>query len=187
MDISTSYFTILSSILAFETILLFPCFLFTAILPPDEIDVEFPPPEGYSGTERKTVTVPKYPSCSEIGFLIALYIFDIILLYPYTREGVTNEPRFLYFVISIVCLGIQTLAAIGWSGIKMSWLAAERGYGLWYSKAWTCYYMSFILTGIAIGLPFLYRGIWIIVMFAISFAPTAWRAIYNAYRLLKFW
>lgn len=187
MDISTAYLTILSTVLAVKTVLLFVCFVFTAFLPPDEIEVEFPPPEGYSGTERKTVEVPEYPSCQAIGFLILVYVYDIIMIYPYTRKGSESEHSLVYLLVGIVSLGIQTMAAIGWSGITPSWLAAERHYGLWHSKIWSCYYMSFILTGVAIGLPLLYRGMWLIITFTITVAPTVWRAIYEAYRPLKFW
>lgn len=187
MDISTSYLTILSSVLAVETLLLFPCFLLVALRPPNEIGVEFPPPPGYSGTEQRTVNVPKYPSCSKLFFLIAIYVFDIVMIYPYTRNGLVSKHSKLYLLVGIVTLAFQVFAAIGWSGIKTSWLAAERSYGLWYSKAWTSYYMSFILTGVAIGLPLLYKGIWFLIDLTIAIAPTSWAAIYNAYAPLKFW
>lgn len=187
MNICTSYSSIISTLLAVETILLLPCFLLAAILPPDEIEVEFPPPEGYSGTERKTVKVPEYPSCQELGFLTMVYVFDIIMLYPHTREGIKSEHSFIYLLAGVVCFGIQTMAAIGWSGIKTSWLAAERSYGLWHSKRWSCYYMSFVLTGIVIALPLLYKGLWLTITFTVASAPTVWRAVCEAYKPLKFW
>ena len=187
MDICGSYLSILSTILAFKILLLAPCFFITAILPPNESEVEFPPPEGYSGTERKCINVPKSPGFQALGFLILVYLFDIIMLYPYTHKGSGSEHSLVYLLAGIASLGIQTMAAIGWSGIKASWLAAERNYGLWHSTTWSCYYWSFILTGIAIGLPLLYKGIWVVISFTITFAPTVWRAIYEAYMPLKFW
>jgi hypothetical protein len=187
MDVSTAYLTILSTVLAVETLVLLPCFLLAAILPPDEIEAEFPPPPGYSGTENRTVDVPEYPSSLNFLSLIAIYVFDIIMIYPYTQNGLVIEHSILYQLIGIVSLTFQAMAAVGWSGIKTSWLAAEKGYALWYSKAWTCYYMSFILTGVAIGLPLLYKGIWFVIDFTIAIAPTSWIAIYNAYAPLKFW
>jgi len=187
MDISTSYLTILSTALAVETLLLLPCFLLAVFLHPDEIEVEFPPPSGYSGTESRTVDVPEYPSSPKLFFLIAIYVFDIVMIYPYTRNGLVSEHSILYLLVGIMSLAFQVMAAIGWGGIKTSWLAAERSYGLWYSKAWTCYYMSFILTGVAIGLPLLYKAIWFLIDFTMAIAPTLWTAIYNAYAPLKFW
>lgn len=187
MDINTSYVTILSTVLAVQILLLLPCFLLAVFRPPDEIEVEFPPPPGYSGTERRKVDVPKYPSCSKLFFLIAIYVFDIVMIYPYTRNGLVSEHSILFVLVGVVSLTFQVLAAIGWSGIKTSWLAAERSYGLWHSKAWTCYYMSFILTGVAIALPLLYKGIWFLIDFTVAIAPTSWTAIYNAYAPLKFW
>lgn len=187
MDISTAYLTILSTVLAVKIVLLVLLFVITTFLPPDEIEVEFPPPEGYSGTERKTVEVPEYPSCQALGFLILVYIYDIIMIYPYTRKGSESEHSLVYLLVGIVSLGIQTMAAIGWSGITSSWLAAERHYGLWYSKTWSCYYLTFILTGFAIGLPLLYKGMWLVITFTITSGPTVWRAIYEAYRPLKCW
>ena len=126
MDISTSYLGILSNVLAVEILLLLPCFLLAAILPPDEIEVEFPPPPGYSGTERRTVNVLEYPSSPKLFFLIAAYLFDIVMIYPYTFNGAISEHNTLYILFGIVCLTVQVTAAVGWSGIKTSWLAAER-------------------------------------------------------------
>lgn len=187
MDISTSYLTILSTVLAAETLLLLPCFLLAAILPPGEIEVEFPPPRGYSGNEKRTVGVPKYPSSLNLFFLIAIYLFDIVMIYPHTQSGLVSEHSILHLLVGIVSLTFQVMAAVGWGGIKTSWLAAEKGYGLWHSKAWTCYYMSFILNGLAIGLPLLYKGIWFLIAFTMASAPISWTAIYNAYAPLKFW
>ena len=75
----------------------------------------------------------------------------------------------------------QTAAAVGWSGISVSWLAAEKKYGLWHSKAWSSYYLSFILVGVGIGVPLLFNTSWHIVEYSLLFAPTIGKAFYEAY------
>jgi hypothetical protein len=181
MDIGPSYFTILSRLLAIKTTILFLLCLVVAIIPPANVEVEFPPPASYSVVERKIVNVPKYPSFREVGFLVIIYFSDIIFLYPFTYEGSATKNNIIIFLVGIAFLGLQIMAAVGWSGIQTSWLAAERKYGLWHSLAWSSYYMSFILTGVAIGLPLLYRAVWEVILFIIAVASTTWKALSYAY------
>src|SRR5438552_12537104 len=117
-DIGPLYFTVFSIVLAAEIIVLFLCCLITFILPPNDHQVEFPPPPGYSGMERRKVEVPDYPSSLELAYLIAVYALDIILIYPYTREGSASQHDTLYRLAGIVIFGIQVTSAVGWNGIK---------------------------------------------------------------------
>jgi hypothetical protein len=181
MDTSTAYFTLLSTILAIKVLLLLPLCLFVLVLPAPEIEVEFPPPPGYSGTERRTVKVPTYPSFSSLLFLSIVYTVDIILVYPFTRHGNECQPSPLQMTLMIGGLGIQTMAAVGWSGISSSWLSAEKKYGLWHSWAWGCYYLSFILVGVTIGLPLFYMALWHVGEYMTLIAPTVWDAFYHAF------
>lgn len=187
MDIGPSYFTIFSRLLAAKVALLCLLSLVVAVIPPENVEIEFPPPDGYSGAERRTVEVPKYPSFRQVGFLVIIYIFDIIFLYPFTYEGGSNKRNIIVFLAGNAFLVLQTVAAVGWSGIRTSWLAAENGYGLWHNPAWSAYYMSFILTGVAIGLSLLYKALWEVIIFTIVVAPTVWEAFYHAYTPLIFW
>jgi len=185
MDTTTAYFTIFSSFLAVKVLILALLCIFTAIFPPTDEEVEFPPPRGYSGTETKKVEVPKYPSFSDLLFLLLAYILDIIFIYPLTQSG-RETPFFhpVFIACKSVALGLQAVAAVGWSGIGVSWLAAEKKYGLWHSNAWGLYYHSFILVGVGMGIPLFFNLSWYIVEFSIASAPTIARALYEAYEPL---
>jgi len=186
MDTTTAYFTLFSTLLALKILILFPLCLYTMIVPPQDEEVEFPPPPGYSGTERKTIEVPKYPSFSDLLFLILVYAMDIVFIYPATRHG--NEAQLNPALTAFLggALALQAAAAVGWSGISMSWLAAEKKYGLWHYKTWSAYYMSFILVGVGIGLPLLFIWTWHVGTYAIVIAPTVGKAFYDAYAPLPY-
>jgi len=181
MDTTTAYFTLFSTLLALKILILFPLCLYTTVRPPQDDEVEFPPPPGYCGSERKTVQVPKYPSCPDLLFLILVYAMDIVFMYPATRRGVEVELNSALIAFLGGALGLQAAAAVGWSGISMSWLAAEKKYGLWHSKAWSAYYLSFILVGVGIGLPLLFIWTWHIGKYTIVIAPTVGKAFYDAF------
>jgi|SRR5277367_695616 len=184
MDTTTAYFTLFSTLLALKTLILLPLCLYTLILPPRTEEVEFPPPAGYSGSERKTVEVPKYPSFSDLFFLVIVYAMDIVFIYPATRHGIEIQPNSALIAVLGGAIGLQAIAAVGWSGISMSWLAAEKKYGLWHSKAWSAYYMSFILVGVGIGLPLLSIWTWHVWKYTIVIAPIVGKAFYDAYEPL---
>lgn len=183
MDMNTAYFTLLSRALAIHSIVLVPFCVFSAIRPPHLIEVEFPPPLGHSRDERRAVKVPRYPPCQSVAFLIAVYLCDVFFIYPFTREGTVKDDSFHFIlrIIGTIGLVIHVLAAIGWSNIRPNWLAAERNYGLWYSKIWKAYYMSFIVTGVAIMIPLFYLGLWHLGATAFNLVPIIGRAMYQAY------
>ena len=183
MDTPTAYFTIFSTFLAIKVLILAPLCLYTAMFPPRDEEVEFPPPQGYSSMETKKVEVPKYPAFSDLLFLLLVYVLDIIFIYPLTRSG-GEAPSFhpVFIASKSLALGIQVVAAIGWSGIGVSWLAAEKKYGLWHSKTWALYYHSFILVGVGMGVPLLFNLLWYIVEYSLASAPTIAKAFYEAYQ-----
>jgi hypothetical protein len=163
MDINTSYYTVLTRILAVKTIALVPLYIYTKIVPPPKANVEFPSPLA-TVPERKTVSVPRYPSSSDLRFLLTTYNLDIIILYPYTRAGSSwqasldrSHTRDMLLLLGLLLCGwgyffFRVSSAVGWSGIRPNWAAAERKHGLWNYPAWSCYYMSYIISGIFIGI-----------------------------------
>jgi hypothetical protein len=187
MDIIFSYSTVLSTCLAVKIVLLCLLCLVVVVVPPVNIEVEFPPPTGYSRAVRKTVEVPKYPSLRDLIFLVIVYIFDIIFIYPLTYEGAATKKNIIIVLVAATFLTFHLIASASWSGIETSWLSAEKKFGLWHSPAWSIYYMSFILTGVAIGLPFLYVIIWGVIIFVDAITPNMGKALYQAYAPLIFW
>jgi hypothetical protein len=185
MDLESTYSAILSTILAIKISLLVPLFLLTAILPPLCTEVECPAPKGDTGT--KTLDIPDYPSPKSLAFLIAVYFFDILLLYPYTPDGANTPYDSSFRIVGVIGILLQTMSAIGWAGIEPNWDTAEALYGLWFNKFWSWYYMSFILVGIAIGLPLIYKAMWWCGELTVLIAPMTWKAICNAYAPLKVW
>ena len=185
-SVMNTAFTILSKLLAIQSLALLPFFLFTAIFPPNTVPTEFPPPLGYSGDERKIVHIPCYPSAYEFGFLIAVYISGIVFLYPFTKNAADNGcPLVLY--LGIFALMVQIIAAVGWSGIEPNWLAAGHQYGLWHSKIWSGYYMSFIITGALIGISLLSLGVSYVWTATLTVVPIAKDALRNAYAPFIAW
>jgi len=184
MDINASYFTLVSSTLAVQTIVLVPFFLYSLFFPPCAVEVEFPPPAECSVKETKKVYIPNYPSCLEYLFLIAVYLLDIIFLYPFTRAG-SEIANWISSLVSLVVLFLQMSLAIGWGGTDASWLAAEKKLGLWSNKAWSCYYMDFISTSVAIGVPLGYEVSWMVVRFVVGVTPSVWMALCQAYAPFK--
>jgi hypothetical protein len=200
MDIDTSYYTILTRIQAVQTIILLPLYLYALLFPPARADVEFPSPLKLV-LERKAVSVPQRPSSSDIRFLLLTFLSEILLLYPYTYHGKANLVEaiksnskmeavlvFCIMLVGFVHFFIRSAAAIGWSGMRPNWLAAERGHGLWQYPAWSCYYMSFILTGTAIGIGLLMKLGWLVLSLCTEVGvPLLWDAYYQAYVPLWSW
>lgn len=187
MDISATYFTILSRSLALQSLILIPIFMFTALFVPKEVAIDFPPPLHYSGNDRKIVRVPTYPPAKAVGFLIVVYLGDIICLYPFTQATAEKKDIPIISYFGIIGLILQTMATIGWSGMRPSWLAAQYQHGLWHSKKWTVYYMSFIINGIGIGISVFILGYWLMIRFIMIIMPIIREVFYYAYIPLKFW
>ena len=185
MDLETSYNGFLSSVFALAIAILFLALLFTIFWYPGEDEVECPSPTG--GEETKVVKVPKYPQPASIAFLILIYVLDILILYPCTQDGLENEFHWLYVCAANVGALVHILAAIGWSSIERNWLTAEARYALWFNKYWSCYYWSFILTGIAVGLPIFYKSVWGLFNIILRVVLTMCGAICNAYAPFKAW
>ena len=187
MDVGTVWFTILSRLLALQSIVLIPFLLFAAIRPPSYVEVEFPPPLGCSSNERKIVKVPRYPSFLSLAILIVFDLSDIIFIYPFTEEGIAKADSLpvAFRLVGIVGLVIHVIMAVGWSSVEPNWQAAEYKYGLWFSRDWTVYYMSFIVTATAIGIPLFLLALWLIIDAAIGLVPILGRAMYEAYAPLK--
>lgn len=184
MDLLTSYYTILSTILAVQVQALFPLFVILLVFPPKYIESEFPAPRWYKETGTRVINVQKYPAARDILLFIAVFLADIILLYPYIRTESQAQFSCLYRTAGSVFLCLQFGAAAGWSSIRSDWLAAERNFGLWRSKPWAVYYMTFILTSLACCGPLLFVGCWAAMEFAISELPHVGHAFYHAYKPL---
>src|SRR5271156_4166918 len=189
VDVAAAFALLLSEGLAIQITVLLILFLFTLVRIPKDVEIEFPAPTGIKHqplTEKaRPVEVPQYPTCRDISFLILLYLVDIVLLYPYTLESREERNLLLLQLVSIVVFPLQVAAAHGWGSISPSWLAAQRRHGLWHSNAWRLYYMSFILTGVAIGLLIMGRGIALIILQLIALLPAIWRAQCHAFLPLK--
>lgn len=199
MNIDTSYYTIVTRILAVQTIILLPLYLYALLFPPATADVEFPSPL-QTIPERKLVSVPQHPSSSDLRFLLLSFLSEILLLYPYTYQGKANLVEAMksnskkevilmsgFILVGLVYFSIRCSAAIGWSGMRQNWLAAERGHGLWQYPSWSCYYMSFILTGTAIGIGLLMKLGWLVLCLCTESVPLLWNAYYQAYVPLWTW
>ena len=184
MDILASFYTILSTVLAFQLLILFPLVIFLLFFPPGYIQAEFPAPQGHKETGTRIINVQKYPAARDIVLLIVIFLADIIFLYPYTQSGSLVEFSLLHRTTGVVFFCVQVAAAVGWSSLRGDWLAGERNFGLWGSKTWTVYYMTFILNSLACEGPMVFVGIRSCGEFVISQIPFIWHAFYHAYKPL---
>jgi len=184
MDIVTAFCTILSTLLALQLLILFPLAIFLLIFPPGYIQAEFPAPRGYEETGARIINVQVYPAARDILLLIVIFLADIIFLYPYTRAGSRAEISLLHRTTGVILLCVQFAAAVAWSSIRGDWLAGERNFGLWGSKTWAAYYMTFILNSLACEGPLVFVGCTTCAEFVISQVPLVWYAFYHAYKPL---
>jgi hypothetical protein len=195
-NLGAAYSTILTRLLVCQTLIILPLSIFTLICPPAQEDVIFPAPResGTSKTKEKTVSVLNFPSFTDLGSLLLYYLLDIIFLYPYTFEGITSPHLVNYSTIVGVFLAVghvfllvQFLTACTWKRTGHSWVAAERHLGLWHSRRWSAYYVSFIITGIAIGFMLAGQCSYWIYAVARAVAPVIWDALSTEYAWLKMW
>ncbi len=188
-----AYHTIFSKVVLFQAVAILPLLLYTIPYPPEEVKAEFPPPDGFSGTERRVLSVPKHPSIVDLGFLLIIYLIDIVFLHPFTIEGrlfyEENGSTLVWWVFKAgsVALVVQFLAACSWSGVRTSWVSAERRHGLWHFTPWAIYYTSFILTGLGIGLPLFFKLGWLLISLIIEVSPVAWKIFSYQCTSLKVW
>jgi hypothetical protein len=204
--LATSYYDFLSAVLALKLFVLLFILLFVIVRRPvlKKVACLDPPPlllgktylwsnlklVGLPAVEcpRKVIDVPKYPPAESIAFLISIYAFDIIMLYPYTKEGSTRKLPSVFFLATIVGSILQTTSAVGWSCVEANWRSVERRYALWHNRPWSCYSWSFILTGMAIGVPLVYQSVWMVGNFVvINILPVLLAAGLNAVAPFKFW
>ena len=184
MDIFTAFYTILSTLLALQLLILFSLVIFLLIFPPGYIQAEFPAPQGHNETGTRIINIQAYPAARDIFLLIVIFFADIIFLYPYTQAGLNAEISVLHRTTGVFLLCVQFAAAIAWSSIRRDWLAGERNFGLWGSKTWAVYYMTFILNSLACEGPMIFVGGRTCVEFVISQGPFIWYAFYHAYKPL---
>ena len=109
-----------------------------------------------------------------------------MLIYPLTRNGEDIELNWVFSAGIGGVLWVQVVAAVGWSGISMSWLSAEKKYGLWHSKSWSYYYLSFILVGVGVGVPAIFIGLVFIGRQLVRGVPIMGKAFYDAYAPLLY-
>jgi hypothetical protein len=192
MSLSIEYCSAVTKILACQTIILLISSILTLILPPGRKNVKFPAPSGTSTITEKAVSVPKYPSTRDLSFLLLLYILDIIFIYPFTLDvnasvSLTRGSTILvvFFLAGNIFLIFQANMARGWLRMERNWIAAEKNYGLWHSKAWSAYYLSFIITGTALGLISLWQIAQYLVIISLEIGPVIWIALYSEFEWLK--
>jgi hypothetical protein len=183
MDFET-YFTTLSTLLAIFLPIFLILILYTLIFPPGYVEAEFRAPKGYRESGTRIILILEHPCALDLALLLGIFTLDIILLYPYTTTGSQAGLSWGFKVGSIVVLGIQLAAALGWWGIQTDWLSARRNFGLWKKPIWAVYYMAFILTTHACVLPLVLMGIHRIAGWVISHTPNVWMAFYNAFEPL---
>jgi hypothetical protein len=147
------------------------------------VDAEFPAPKGYKETGTRIITVQKYPSFKDIFLLLAVFYLDSVILRLIEAPRET-WPYYWFRMFGMFLLIPQGTAAIAWSSIRGDWLAAERNMGLWGSKWWSAYYMTFILVTLACVGPLVFLCCWKLVELAISMAPHILSAFYHAYKPL---
>jgi hypothetical protein len=191
-DLSSNYCSALTKILACQTIMLLVFSSFTLLFPPGQADVKFPTPSGTSTMTEKTVSVAKYPSTRDLSSLLLLYILDIIFIYPFTLDinatvSLTRGSNILaiFFLAGNIFLLFQANMARGWCRMERTWVAAERNHGLWHYKAWSVYYLSFIVTGTAVGLVSVWQIAQYLVKIVLEIGPVIWTALYSEYVWLK--
>jgi hypothetical protein len=191
-NLSTEYCSAVTKILACQTIILLIFSILTLILPPGREDVKFPAPSGISTITEKTVSVAKYPSTRDLSSLLLLYILDIVFIHPFTLDvnasvSLTRGSTILaiFFLAGNLLLIFQANMARGWLRMERTWLAAENDYGLWHSKAWSAYYLSFIITGTALGIISVWQIAQYLVIIALEIGPVIWIALYSEYVWLK--
>jgi hypothetical protein len=192
MSLSTDYCSAVTKILACQTIILLIFSILTLILPPGQKNAKFPAPSGTSTITEKTVSVAKYPSTRDLSSLLLLYILDIVFIYPFTLDvnasvSLTRGSTILvvFFLAGNIFLIFQANMARGWLRMERNWVAAEKNYGLWYSKAWSAYYLSFIITGTALGLISVWQIAQYLVIISLEIGPVIWIALYSEYEWLR--
>jgi hypothetical protein len=183
MDFET-FFNVLSSLLAILLPILLALILYTLFFTPDYVKAEFRAPKGYRESGTRIILILERPCSLDLALLLGVFTLDIILVYPFTATGSQADIYLLAKVGSIVILGIQLAAAVGWWGIQTDWLSAGRNFGLWKKPIWAVYYMVFILTTLACVLPLILMGIHRGAGFVISQTPNVWMAFYNAFKSL---
>jgi hypothetical protein len=193
MDLDVAYHTVFTKIVLFQAVAILPLLLFTIPCPPADVKAEFPPPYGLPDTRSRVISVPRYPTFLDLGFLLVIYFLDIIFLHPYTKEGgfLIGESNSAvvsgFFWVGSGALVLQFLAACAWSGIRTNWVAAERRHGLWHFTPWRVYYSSFILTGLGIGLPMFFKLGWLMISGSVEVFPIAWKILCYQYTSVKAW
>jgi len=188
VDVAAAFADLLSQVLAMKITILLILFVFTLVRHPKDVEIEFPAPSGtkYELADKvKRVKIPQYPKWIDITFLILIYLLDIALLYPYTLKNGEWTNHLLLLLLSVVVFPVQVGAAHGWSCMSPSWIAAQRRHALWHNKAWKIYYMSFILTGLAIGLLIIGKGVAFFIFEVLGMLPGIWRAQSHAFSPLK--
>jgi hypothetical protein len=193
MDLDVAYHSVFSKIVLFQALAILPLSLLKIPLPPAKVIQGFPSPSGLPNARAKIIEVPMSPTSRDLAFLLTIYILDVIFLYPYTKEGrllleETNSTIIsLFFWAGSGALVLQFLAACAWSGIQTDWIAAERRHGLWHFTPWKIYYCSFILTGLGIGLPMLFKLGWTIILLAIEVLPIVCNIFSHQFAPIKAW
>jgi hypothetical protein len=179
MDILTAYYTILAPIIRLGIVILtFLCVFCTFCSAPQHVAAEFPAPKGYKETGTRIIKVQKYPSFKDTLLLWAVFCLDSMIPRPF------EAPQEGWPVWGMCLLVPQAAVAIAWSGIRGDWLAAERNMGLWGSKWWSAYYMTFILVTVACVGPMVFLASWKLLELAIWMAPHILSAFYHAYKPL---
>lgn len=183
MDFET-YFTCLSTVLAIHLCILVPLILYTLIFTPDYVKAEFRAPKGYKESGTRIILILEHPCALDLALLLGIFTLDIILVYPYTTTGSQANISWFAKVGSIVVLGIQLAAAVGWWGIQTDWLSARRNFGLWKKPVWAAYYVTFIVATHACVLPLILMGIYRTAILVMSQTPNVRMALYSAFEAL---
>jgi hypothetical protein len=177
----TSYCGFISAALALESFILVFIMLFVRHWGPEFMPVECPEPNPAKNRSTKVAYPPTYPPEQSIQFLISVYILDILVLYPYTKEGSTMDLHWTFLPAGILVGILQARSAIRWGRAEVIWKNISRRLALWNSRPWCWYYWSFIITSIGVVVPLLFQGIWMAHKIGIQIAPVLWGALCNAY------
>jgi hypothetical protein len=192
MGFDTDYYSILNKILSIQTITLLPAFLFTLIHPPKLETFYFAASPQFPNADGKAVNVPKYPTAKALGFLILIYVSDLIILHSYTLEknaAVDNDKSMIirtFLAFGDVLLIVRVMMGFILGMVRPSWPAAEKNLGLWHHRTWSACYMSFNLMTVALGVALIFEGIRFSGIVLLEVVPVCWRALYSAYGSLYF-
>jgi hypothetical protein len=182
MNILTAYYILLAPIIRLGVIILTCVCVFCCFRPPQYVDAAFPAPKGYKETGKRIITVKKYPSFQDTLLLWVVFCLDSIILRP-LKAPQDGWPIWVMPFAMLLLLS-QSLAAMAWCCIRGDWLAAERNMGLWGSKWWSAYYMTFVSVSLACMGPMVFVGSWRFLELVIYLAPHILSAFFHAYKPL---